>query len=85
MKHVHSDICTALSDILSFLDSQYIVGGCGSHTGGALPVLGFQMSSYTVLEGFSISVCVELISGVAVDDLLLQMVSFLAGTASGVV
>ena len=58
---------------------------CGFLTDGALPVVGFELPSYTVLEGFSIDVCVELISGVAVDDLSLQMVSVLAGTASGLV
>ena len=50
-----------------------------------LPVVGFELPFYRVLEGQTIEVCVVLISGVALDNLSLQMVSVLAGNALGMV
>ena len=56
---------------------------CGFPTVAAVPVIGFEEPSYSVLEGFSVSACVN-ITGVAVEPLALQMVTVLAGTAGGI-
>ena len=49
----------------------------------AVPVIGFEEPSYSVLEGFSVSACVN-ITGFAVEPLALQMVTVLAGNAEGI-
>ena len=50
---------------------------------GGTPVVGFEMAEYTVLEGQSVQVCVQVLSGGSNEEFFLQILNIFVGSASG--